>query len=397
MMALFPILTQKLVGLPVILLMVTSIVNYIALKKNSFDNQKLIIAIIPFFIFLLSAFYSDHFVSAFKKVSGTKLSLLVVPLAFFLMNKSTLKYLKSKFYKFQIAFSISSLLLCIFYFSYLPFIEASQNPHFAFPSGFFFKAATEKIPYFHLEPVYFSFLIVISLINSVSLYVQKHINLFHFIIFGIFYLSVILLMTSKLAILFAMLFSVWSVFFILKNKIFKVALIIVMLFSLYPLTQIPSIKYEIEEVQYFLEGKKRAKDDSTQKRYRITISSLDLAKEINLLIGTGIGDVQKELNNVYELNKYKELLVKKFDSHNQYLSMFLGTGLIGLIGLIIHLAILIKVAIKKKFIFGFWVISFIIIQMLTETVLERQVPVIIYSLSISLILFFPKKCSDEIK
>jgi hypothetical protein len=339
---------------------------------------------------LISAFYSDDLSSAFKKVSGTRLSLLIVPLSFFLLSKTATAFLKSQLYKFQIIFSLSSFILCILYLVYLPFLEAPQNPHFAFPSGFFFKSATEKIPFFHLEPVLFSFLIVLSFINTASLYSKKHFKLVHFLIISIFYMCILLVMVNKVALVFIALFGTWFVFSTLKKKSFKLVFIILILFSLLPLIQIPSIKYEIEEIQYFLEGNKRAKDDSTQKRYRIILSSLDLAKQVNPIIGTGIGDVQQELNDIYIQNKYKELLVKKFDPHNQFLSMFLGTGLIGLISLIIQLMILIILVINKRFIFGFWAVLLFILQMFTETLLERQVSVIIYSFSISVILFLPQ-------
>mgnify|MGYP006422375081 CR=1 FL=1 len=387
--AIFPLLPQDILGLPVILLIISSIINYFNFRENSFDYKKLIIATIPFFLFLVSSFYSDDFSDAFKKVSGTRLSLLVVPLSFFLFSNSSLIFLKSQLYKFQIVFSVTSFLLCLYYFAYLPFLEPPQNPHFAFPSGFFFKTATQKIPFFHLEPVYLSFLLVLSFINTTFLYVKNHLNLVYFIIVSIFYLSVIFLMSSKVAIVFTILFGTWFVFYILKKKKFRIVIMLLILFSLYPLSQIPSIKYEIEEIQYFLRGEKRAKDDSTQKRYLITVGALALANQVNPIIGTGIGDIKKNLNEIYIKKEYDELLPRSYGTHNQFLSMFIGTGIIGLIGLIIQLTSLITITIKRKLMFGFWVILFFSFQMLTEAILQRQVPVIIYSVFISLILFFP--------
>ena len=161
--------------------------------------------------------------------------------------------------------------------------------------------------------------------------------------------------------------------------------------SLYPLSQIPNIKYEIEEIQYFLRGEKRAKDDSTQKRYLITVGALALADRVNPLIGTGIGDIKKELNEIYIEKEYNELLPRNYGTHNQFLSMFIGTGIIGFVGFIIQLASLFTITIKKKLMFGFWVILFFSFQMFTEAILQRQVPVIIYSIFISCILFLSKK------
>ncbi|SDG47539.1 O-antigen ligase family protein [Psychroflexus sediminis] len=391
--AAFPLLPEEILGLPVILLFISSVINFIETKKINFNYKKLFIATIPFILFLFSSFYSDDFSYAFKKVSGTRLSLLVVPLSFFLLKSESIQHIKSNLTKFQMLFSISSLLLCVIYFTYLPFIEPSNNPAFVFPSGFFFKFAVNDIPYFHIEPVYFSFLITLSLINTVHLFTTKKLNSFFFIIIIIIYLSVVFLLVSKIAILFTILFGAWFIFFKLKRKKISIILIILALLIIYPIYQIPSIKYEVEELQYFYKGKKRAKDDSTQQRYRVTKSSLDLAKQVNPLIGTGIGDVQKELNEVYEKNNYEELLTKKFDTHNQFISIFLGVGIIGLLGLMAHLISLIVLAFNKKFNYSLWALLFIILQMFTETVLERQLPVIVYSFLISFILFLPKNLS----
>lgn len=390
----FPLLPEEILGLPVILLFISSVINLIETEKINFNYKKLFIATIPFILFLFSSFYSDDFSYAFKKVSGTRLSLLIVPLSFFLLSRESKQHIKSNLTKFQMLFSISAFLLCVIYFTYLPFIETSNNPAFTFPSGFFFKFAANDIPYFQIEPVYFSFLITLSLINTVHLFITKKLNSFSFIIIITVYLSVLFLLVNKVAILFTILFGAWFVLFKLRRRKFNIILIVLGLLSIYPIYQIPSIKYEIQEMQYFYKGKKIAKDDSTQKRYRITKSALDLSYQINPLIGTGIGDVQKELNKVYKENNYEELLIKKFDTHNQFLSMFLGVGFVGLFGLMVHIMSIIVLAFNKKFIYGLWALLFIILQMFTETILERQFPVIVFSFLISLILFLPNNFSN---
>ena len=169
-------------------------------------------------------------------------------------------------------------------------------------------------------------------------------------------------------------------------KQFVVFLILVIL-SIYPIYRIPSVRYEIEEIQYFIKGEKRAKDDTNDLRYRITSSSILLAKQINPVIGTGIGDTQNDLNSVYLEKGYDDLLLKKHDTHNQYLSMLLGVGIIGLLGLLLQLLLLSHLFFKERQVFALWIICFFMAQMLTETILERQIPVILFSLFVSFMLF----------
>ena len=109
-----------------------------------------------------------------------------------------------------------------------------------------------------------------------------------------------------------------------------------------------------------MQGKKRAKDDSMDQRKRVTESAVELATKVNPFIGTGIGDVQNDLNKIYQEKNYKDLLIKKYDAHNQFISMYLGVGVVGIIGLILLLYGVIKTCINNKLVFVFWIQCFFI-------------------------------------
>lgn len=385
--AVFPILPVKFLGLPVILFFSASITSFIFDPNKTLDYRKLLIAVSPYLLFCISALYSEDIGFGLKKVYETRLSLLVVPLSFFLLSKDSIKSIKSQLYKFKLIYITSSFLLCIIYLCYLPFISVSDNPAFRFPSGFFFKSAAANLPLWYLEPVYFSFVIVIAFIFLCKLYHNKRIKARIFFIISFVYFCILFLMVSKIALVFTGIFTLWFVFYQIKSRNYRVIMVLVLLFSLYPIYKVPSIKYEIEEVQYFIKGKKRARDDANDKRKRITESALELAMKTNPIFGTGIGDVQRDLNMVYKKNSYDDLLIMKYDAHNQFLSMYLGLGLVGVTGLFIFLFYLVKTSINNQKVFILWVLCFFILQMLTETVLERQIPVILWSLIMSIILF----------
>jgi len=92
----------------------------------------------------------------------------------------------------------------------------------------------------------------------------------------------------------------------------------------------------------------------------------------NPILGTGAGDFQTELNNVYRRNGLETGYINQFNSHNQYLQTLATLGPLGLVLLLL------------PFLYGLWwawmdqkweaLMVFVIIlsSMLTESMLERQ-------------------------
>ncbi|MDN3664915.1 MULTISPECIES: O-antigen ligase family protein [Algibacter] len=386
--AIFPLLPVKLLGLPVIIFFIATVISFFYNHKNNLNYKVFFIAIIPYLLFLVSALYSEDVGYGLAKVFETRLSLLIVPLSFFLLNKDSISLLKLKWSKFQLIYTLSSLLLSIIYILYLPFVKVSANPHFRFPSGFFFKSAASNLPYWNLEPVYFSLIIVVAFVLVCKLFHENKISKIYFFLSSFIFLVILVLMISKVAVAFVGLFLLWFLFYqvkILKYRIIAVsALALIAIYSCY---KIPSINYEIQEIYYSIKGEKRTKDDSTDQRKRVTESAIELAFKVNPFFGTGIGDVQNDLNKIYEEKNYKDLLIKKYDAHNQFISMYLGVGAIGIIGLTLLLFSIIKTCINNQLIFILWIQCFFILQMFTETLLERQVPIILWSFITSFVLF----------
>lgn len=378
-------------GLPVIIFFSAAVFYFIVNPFKALDFKVFIIAILPYLMFAISAFYSSDFNSAIKKLIETRISLLIIPLGFLLIDVQGRKNLKSILFKFEGIFIASTLILCLIYFCYLPLAPIPDIPYFRFPSGFFFKTSAFNMPFWHLEPVYFSFVVVIAYILLFKCFYNKKISILPFLVIILVYASVLILMASKLALLFTFIFTLYAFFYTVKNKKVRFTFMFLVLLSVYPILKTPSIQYEIEEIQFFLRGEKRAKNDTNDKRSLIIKSSIELAKNVNPILGTGIGDVQKELNEVYRKNGYEQLLEKKYDAHNQFLSMYLGTGSLGLLALIFLLSIWAVLNYKKKDFFSLSVVVFFILQMFTETVLERQIPVILFSIFVSIILFLDGK------
>jgi len=99
----------------------------------------------------------------------------------------------------------------------------------------------------------------------------------------------------------------------------------------------------------------------------------------NLLLGVGIGDVDKEIMNQYEKDKSTLMIENRKKPHNQFLENMLQSGLFS--GILL-LAILLFPVIKKQFnnplMISFCILCFCAMQF--ESILERQATVVVFSL-----------------
>jgi O-antigen ligase len=127
--------------------------------------------------------------------------------------------------------------------------------------------------------------------------------------------------------------------------------------------------------------------NSTNLRIGVYFCSIPLLKD-NWLIGLGTGDVQAALNACYKERGYSDVMYKdQLNTHNEYLNVWLNTGIVGFIVFLATLVIPCRAAYLKH---NYFYLSFIILVMivfLTENVLERQKGIVFYSFFNSLLAF----------
>mgnify|MGYP000601294100 CR=1 FL=1 len=125
---------------------------------------------------------------------------------------------------------------------------------------------------------------------------------------------------------------------------------------------------------------------TTGARLAIWGSGLELVKE-KPIVGFGTGDVRRELIRVYERNNYTHLVEFKLNAHDQYLQIFISSGIIGLILMMMYL---LYPATKSRFRTNSVYIGFLIlvlINLLPESMLETQAGVVYYAFFNSLLFF----------
>ncbi len=132
--------------------------------------------------------------------------------------------------------------------------------------------------------------------------------------------------------------------------------------------------------------------DQVQPEYNSTTGRLEIWKESmeilqdNWLIGTGTGDVKDELMKTYKKHQFHYALDKKLNAHNQFLQIWLTLGIVGLLLLIWSLAIPIyNLKFDKQPLFALFAVI-IILNSMTESILEVQKGVLFFVFFYSLLM-----------
>ncbi|MCD2258232.1 O-antigen ligase family protein [Psychroserpens sp. XSD401] len=143
-----------------------------------------------------------------------------------------------------------------------------------------------------------------------------------------------------------------------------------------------------------IEGLKTNPNSSTALRLSIYNCAFKQAVK-SPIIGYGWGDVKGVLDDCYQ-EENPNLLLKNYNTHNQFLSVLLSTGIIGLIVFLFYFYYLFKFSNKNSNHLLFFLLLYFGLNMLSENILEREDGVIFFSFFINLFLFNSETETDKI-
>jgi len=178
------------------------------------------------------------------------------------------------------------------------------------------------------------------------------------------------------------LFLVLSIFLLLKKtpKVWiKIGFIIFLASSIFLIFVIPSSKKRIDEIRNtkLILPNQDQKSEEVNFRYGIYNCVSIILKE-NWILGVGPGNVQKKLDNCYSGYTYKnydDYSKIEYNSHNQYLDIWLKYGIFGLI---LFLVFLLWGTKNIDLLYGIFIFV-IMVAMLTENIFDRQVGVVFFT------------------
>ena len=118
--------------------------------------------------------------------------------------------------------------------------------------------------------------------------------------------------------------------------------------------------------------------NSTNVRAMIYSCSVELAKD-HWLTGVSVERLQFYLNICYtQFGDIEGRLMPKFNTHNEYLNLICGKGILALSSFVILLVALFKKAIRQPDFLSFCILFALVC--LTENLLERQIGVFFFTL-----------------
>ena len=378
--SLFPILPNKLKGLPVILLLITSLFFF---DRKNIMWLKFFLNSSLYFIFLISFFLTENIGLETIYRLETSLSILIIPLIFYVLIPSV-KFSKKLLNNFMRFFIFSST---IFVFIALIYITI-DNETIYYSNWFANKARTLiiKLPYVGQHPIYASIFSSISIFFIIKLLEDNKIKLLLERIFFttviILHFTFLMLIISKGVVISLLISLLFFSLTLIKSKKQKFLLISIFLIFISSLLLFNRRMNELIRIETYNEVNLNY---SNSIRLQIYKCGLKLIKD-NYITGYGIGNTQYKLNECYKENdQYK--MIDVYNSHNQFIDIVLKTGIIGLIFFLVFLLDNIYIAKRRENMLLLNIILFYFIIFFTENILLRQSGVI---LVIFLLVFLNK-------
>ncbi|WP_204344465.1 O-antigen ligase family protein [Psychroserpens algicola] len=356
----------------------------LALKKPVY-NATLIKPLVAntslFLILSLSLLYSSDLDLGLKRLMVIA-SMPVFSIGFYLINSTyTINY-DNFLKKFYLIFYISTALffVCVL-------IQNIFNDHL---NEFIFRDYSERINSkygkYSMHPIYASLYISISLLiaTQISHYfksIAKRILFYSSILF----LVLILVMLARKGII-AITTLLFAVYFLRKKnkKVIYTYVSILIVFLAFSYFIEPIRNRYMEFINAFFNSENGTLGSTS---YRLNIYKCALAKIYdNPIFGCGIGDTKGVLLSCYQekSNIFNGLY---FNSHNQFLSAWLSSGILGVLALGYMIVYNFKLAIKRRNFIYFSIIIIFLSALMTENILERQNGALLFSFFINLLAF----------
>lgn len=347
-----------------------------------------------YLIYCLGLLYSKNLSYGWFDIQ-VKLSLLIFPIIFSTVDRDLFQ--KKQIYQLFYAYLLGCIIISIIVLthSFLNFTQTNSRLEFYYSH----LSAFQHPSYFSMNLNFGIVLIIIMLVRQWTYMLNRSRYLLVSLI--PFFFLFIMLLSSKAGIL--------SLFFILFTSllsliIYKKEYLIFMLFLfMVPFSFVgayylfPDTFYRVSIAKDIVYGNVPldvSSHDGTNERILIWKSSVEIIRE-NLVFGVGTGDVKDELVKKYQENHITAAINQRLNAHNQYLQTFIALGVIGFLILSVSLVAPAIGSIKQHDLLYFLFLMLICVNLLFESMLERQAGVVFYSFFNSFLFFIRQNMADD--
>jgi O-antigen ligase len=340
---------------------------------KAFANNKIAICFtLVFFLYLLGGIYSQD-INGWTERVRIKLPFLVLPFAF-----TSLFPLPKKLFHQLLITTIGCVTIGCLY-SITNYIQNYDEINTAYVF-----AKTLKTPIDHIR---FSLMVAISIMLCLYFIMQfsgnnkSKIIWVAICIFLTTYLHILAVRTGLLAFYLSLIyFSAYLIYFHKKTKaaLFILILGIALPFAAYMIS--PTFKTKVNYMQYDIKeyiSNKNVAGKSDANRLLSQELSWQIIQQ-HPIFGVGIGDVNQEMNNSYKINHPEIPESAYLAPHNQFLYVWMGCGMVGLITFLLPLFLIIKNNYSSANFLFFATTIITVSSFFTEPVLEIQIGTAIF-------------------
>ena len=365
--------------------------DFAARLKTVGKNYLLVSFILMYFVEILGLFYSSNYVMAFSSLEK-KLPLLLIPLIVLTSDDLRCKKLDMLLKCFVGSVTLASVVCLIQAVHRNNYFDVFTNPNWFY---FSYSDLTEILG---IQPIYFSVFVSFSFFVVVfhgkkdwSLGSRMRALLCFFLGGFLFVFLTMLSGRTAIAATLLILIAITFVFFQRRKRLLVglLSVVSIVLVSGLLISQLPIVR------ERFLEalGMNKTSDwvygdpQKTQPLPEARLIKWKAAFNIiqdNWLIGVSSGDAQDELNTQYGRLGFQAGMNEQFNTHNQFLQTWVGSGLTGLMIFAATLILGVVKSIKDKNHLYLVFIVIFCICCITESMLERQFGILIYVLLSSL-------------
>ncbi|WP_158448956.1 O-antigen ligase family protein [Nonlabens marinus] len=382
-----PVIPHFVSSVLIFLFLASSFVSYVKRKNKTFLTSFYFLSTTLFFVYLLSLTYSENLEYAIKKIS-TALPLIAIPLAFSFFSTEQLNFCRTHL-KDYLKTYIAAVGLLIGISTVQLLADHTLVELFNAPRGFYHSL---KLLY-GMDSLYLSYHLSIAVLFATYLfYISKKFwkAIVAFIILAS--LFIILLYLGFKAGLIASILS-FGIISILTNK-WKLWILFASMLTLLIATIIFSPKIADRFSELLIVKNEASIRNTSTVRSDVNQCTFLLLPEAGF-IGYGIGDGKAELQECLSTVN-KDLANRSYNTHNQYFSIIVNVGFIGLTLFLGSLFILSIISLNVKNHLAITLAILFAVWMLAENILERQGGIMYFSLFTSFLFVINFKTTRKL-